>query len=190
MVVLHTDYLQLLQQRGLYLYGDRYYALKEFDDNNQVGAVVKLTSSLRTNKQITAGYYITNSSGLYEAIQDIINKVMKPTIAVSIIFLLFTMQAITSFVSKSIAKHKKMIGTLRSMGVKNSSIFAIFASQSGFIAGISFVLAAILMPIAAPTLGVVFLPRIAFNMNFWAFLSMFGVMLLATAVAVSVPIAR
>ncbi|MCL2598390.1 MAG: ABC transporter ATP-binding protein/permease [Firmicutes bacterium] len=161
-----------------------------YNEHKMVKVWMQSSGDLETDKALTKDYQVASTSPLYDVIQHLVETATPAAIAVSILFLVFVSLSITSFVFDSIQSNKKLIGTLRSMGVKQRSIVSIFASESGLIALVIGAIGCALLPFMVPTLGILFFPSIAFVLSPFVYLSIFGVIALSTTLAIAGPLIK
>ncbi len=79
------------------------------------------------------------------SILQTISVLKKIAFYVAIVFIVFTIILITSFMFSSISYRKKEIGILRGLGAKSSDVMKIFLWEGILLAGISFLLASIIL---------------------------------------------
>ncbi|MCL2598388.1 MAG: ATP-binding cassette domain-containing protein [Firmicutes bacterium] len=180
------QYLQVAEEQHLFTQ----YAWNKYDEHKMQKVWIQSSGDLETDKALTKDYRIASTSPLYDVIQHLVETATPAAIAVSILFLVFVSLSITSFVFDSIQSNKKLIGTLRSMGVKQRSIVSIFASESGLIALVIGAIGCALLPFMVPTLGILFFPSIAFVLSPFVYLSIFGVIALSTTLAIAGPLIK
>jgi len=182
MPILYDDIISTLQQKN-YLLG------VEYNQNNLTTALVKITGNLRKDKEIVGDMYVQSTKNdFFTRNRGFIQDMQKSVGIIAGVFVVFTALLITNFITASINSGKRLIGILRSMGVRARAVFAIYASESAIIAIVISILAFAIVAVIAPVLTATIVPVPIFFVDILLFLSLLGLSILVSALATAVPI--
>ncbi|MCL2598707.1 MAG: ABC transporter permease, partial [Firmicutes bacterium] len=193
MPILHSGVWESLRAAGI--------EQERFDDTRLNGVLVKSThdnSTRKTIRSVNSKYEKRNINVVTARGKAVSNALLfsenagKLFLYMGAIFIVMTMLLIANFVLASMAANRKMMGVFRSLGVGNKSIFTMYVSESGIIAGIISVLAFVGVVIVTPFLDKIFNTNLSllFGVDILTPIFMIGVSLVSTAVMVALPIVK
>ena len=179
MKIVHKDLMEYTNNIGS-------IPANRYDEKNLANVFIKSTGNLQKDKAIIGKHEIqTGLSALFSSTYSEIETFFVLSLMLASLFLIFTFLIIANFVSSSIKSSQKLIGILRSMGTKKSSISLIFIFESLITSVIIAVLTMVAMiSIVIPIFTAQNLPSFAFaSVDILLFLIILGMSLLASAVS-------